>query len=355
MKLLTIIGARPQFIKAAIFSEEIKKHPEIDEIITHTGQHYDKNMSEIFFEQLQIPKPKYNLDINQGNHGEQTGRMMIELEKIVLEENPEMIVVYGDTNSTLAGALVGSKLHIPVAHIEAGFRSQDKNMPEELNRICTDHVSSLLFCPTQEAVKELRKEGIEKNVYFVGDIMYDAAKHFVQEASEEIIKKLGLHEKSFIFCTIHRPSNTDSQEHLENIFDALVESNKTIVLPLHPRTKKKMQEWNLLRKYEGKNIQFIEPTNYLETLQLIVHSEKVITDSGGVLREAYFFKKPCIILRENIEFKEAIENEEAVLVGARKEDIQNAIHSFQPKGEFKEFFGDGTACKKIIGIMKEKE
>lgn len=352
MKIVTVVGARPQFIKAAIFSEQIKNYSEINEIIIHTGQHYDKNMSEIFFEQLKIPKPKYNLQINGGNHGEQTGKMMIELEKIVLEEKPDLIIVYGDTNSTVAGALVGSKLQIPIAHIEAGFRSHDKTMPEELNRICTDHVSETLFCPTKQAVEELKKEGIISNVHFVGDITYDAAKYFVEKGDEKIFSELNIEKEKYYFCTIHRASNTDIKDNLEQIFDSLIETNEKVILPIHPRTKNKLKEYGIWEKYQKNNIQFIEPTNYLDTLKLIKNANKILTDSGGVLREAYYFKKTCIVLRENIEFVEAVNNKETILAGSNKKLILKAIKEFKPKGEFKEFFGDGKACEKIIEIIK---
>ncbi|MGM5483430.1 MAG: non-hydrolyzing UDP-N-acetylglucosamine 2-epimerase [Nanobdellota archaeon] len=354
MKILTIVGARPQFIKAAIFSKNLEEHKDINEIIVHTGQHYDKNMSDIFFKQLKIPKPKYNLNINGGNHGEQTGKMMVELEKLIIKENPDMIIVYGDTNSTLAASLVGSKLDIPVSHIEAGFRSHDKSMPEELNRICTDHVSRYLFCPTLTAVDELKKENIRENVYFVGDITYDAAIYFVKKGDEAIFNKLNIEKNNYYFATVHRAVNTDNKNKLENIFDAFLELDRLVVIPLHPRTKNRLKKYNIWDKYQNKNILFIEPTNYLDTLKLIKNANKILTDSGGVLRESYFLKKNCIVLRDNIEFIEAVENKEAILVGANKEKIIKATSSFNSKGEFKSFFGEGNACKKIIEIIKNE-
>ena len=350
MKILTIVGARPQFIKAAVFSKNLEQYSSIEEVIVHTGQHYDGNMSEIFFNQLKLPKPKYNLNINKGLHGEQTGRMLIELEKVILNEKPDYVLVYGDTNSTLAGALVGSKLHIPVIHIEAGFRSHDKKMPEEINRICADHVSSLLFCPTQRAVKELNKEGIQNNVYYVGDITYDAALYFIKKSNEKIFKKINTN--NYYLCTIHRASNINNKDNLKSIFDALIELDYEIVLPIHPGTKKKLKDYGLWPIYQGKNIKFIEPTNYLDTLQLIKNAKKIITDSGGILRESYYFKKTCILLRDSIEFIEALENKEVVLVGANKEKIIKEVNNFKSKGKFEPFFGDGTACNKIIDVIK---
>lgn len=348
MKILTIVGARPQFIKAAIFSKEIQKHKDIEEIIIHTGQHYDPNMSQIFFDELKIPKPKYNLKINGGSHAEQTGQMLIKLEKIILEEKPTYVLVYGDTNSTLAGALAGSKIHVKIIHVEAGFRSHDKNMPEEINRIITDHISDILFCPTKSAVEELKKEGVVKGVHFVGDITYDAANYFVNKGEEKKI------DEKYYFCTIHRAVNTDSEKNLREIFEGLISLNEKIILPIHPRTKNKLKEFNIWEKYQNKNIEFIEPINYLDSLKLIKNAEKIITDSGGVLREAYYFKKTCIVLRENIEFIEAIENGEAVLVGASRDKINKAVESFKAKGEFKSFFGDGNACEKIIEVIKSE-
>ncbi|MFP4522974.1 MAG: non-hydrolyzing UDP-N-acetylglucosamine 2-epimerase [Candidatus Woesearchaeota archaeon] len=351
MKILTIIGARPQFIKAAVFSKVVKKYNDIEEVIIHTGQHYDKNMSQIFFDELDIPKPKYNLHINGGSHAQQTGRMLIELEKIFLEEKPNFILVYGDTNSTLAGALAGSKIHIPIIHIEAGFRSHDKEMPEEINRICTDHMSSLLFCPTKEAVNELKKEGITQGVHFVGDIMYDAVKDF-SNTQTNILEKYSLEKEKYIYCTIHRAQNTDSKEKLQNIFDALVKSDEQIIIPLHPRTRKKLEEFKLFSKYENKNILFLEPINYFESLELTKNAKKIVTDSGGVLREAYFLQKTCIVVRDSIEFVEMIKDEEGILVGSDKEKIITAIKEFKAKGEFKNYFGNATTAKQIVKVLR---
>lgn len=351
MKILTIVGARPQFIKAAIFSKEIQKHKDIEEIIVHTGQHYDPNMSQIFFDELKIPKPKYNLEINGGSHAEQTGQMLIKLEKIILEEKPTYVLVYGDTNSTLAGALAGSKIHVKIIHVEAGFRSHDKNMPEEINRIITDHISDILFCPTKSAVEELKKEGIVKGVHFVGDITYDAIKLFSKKKTT-ILEEKNLEAQKYIYCTIHRPANTDSKEKLKEIFEGLIASKKTIIIPLHPRTKKKLEKYKLINLYKGKNIIFLEPLSYFESLELTKNAKKIVTDSGGVLREAYFLQKTCIVVRDSIEFKEMINNKEGMLVEAKKEKIANAIKNFNAKGEFKEFFGNGTTAKQIIDIIK---
>jgi len=355
MKIITIIGARPQFVKAAILSSEIKNHKDVEEVLIHTGQHYDFEMSKLFFDELDIPLAKYNLDINQGNHATQTGNMLIELENIIIDEKPDCIIVYGDTNSTLAGALVGSKLQIPIIHVEAGCRSFDKEMPEEINRICTDHVSSILFCSTQNGVSLLSKEGIVENVYNVGDVMFDAVLKFVEiaEKKSKILMKLGLGVKEYFLATVHRASNTDSKENLELIFDAFIESNELIVLPIHPRTRKKLEEFNLWDKYQDKNVNFIKPVGYLDMLILEKNAHKILTDSGGIQKEAYFFKVPCITLRDTSEWVETIEDGWNVLVHTDREKILSSIKSFNPCSEQKSYFGNGDACKKIVERIKK--
>ena len=347
MKIIHIVGARPQFIKAAMISRAWNSSD--GEYLLHTGQHYSVKMSQLFFDELKLRKPDINLEVGSSNHAKQTSKMLTGIDQYLEDIQPDHVIIYGDTNSTLVGALVGSKLHIPVAHIEAGFRSHDKTMPEEINRICTDHISEMLFCPTNEAVKELANEGITKNVHFVGDITYDATKHFSNKGSKKILEELNL--GNYYLCTVHRATNTDNKNNLKNIFDALSELDKKVVLPIHPRTKNKLKEDNLWNSYQNKNIKFIEPTNYLDTLTLIQNADKIITDSGGVLREAYFLKKTCIVLRNNIEFIEAVQNKEIILTGSNKEKIIKAAKEFQAKGEFKEFFGSGKACKKIIEIL----
>lgn len=353
-KIFTIIGARPQFIKSIVFSKELNKYSNFEEIIVHTGQHYDKNMSKIFFDELEIKKEDYNLNISGGSHAYQTGNMIIELEKIILKEKPDYVLLYGDTNSTLAGSLAASKLGVSIIHIEAGFRSFDRLMPEEINRVVTDHISSYLFCFTESSVDLLKKEGITKNVYNVGDITYEAALYFskiAENKKKEFIEKFELDSEKYIYCTIHRPSNTDLKENLKDIFDSLIKSGEKIILPLHPRTKKKLIEFGLLENYLNKNIKIIEPVGYLESLLLCKKAKKIITDSGGVLREAYFFKKPCIILRENAEFIEALDNGEAILVGSDSKKIIDSILNFNGQGKFPNFFGEGDCSKKIMRIL----
>lgn len=351
MKIITVIGARPQFIKAASVSNIIRK--EHEEILIHTGQHYDENMSKIFFEELGIPKPDYNLAVGSGGHGDQTGKMLIELEKIYLKEKPDLVLVYGDTNSTLAGALCASKLLIPVAHVEAGLRSFNMTMPEEQNRILTDHLSRLLFIPTETACKNLLNEGIKKGVYNVGDVMFDAVLHFkkMAETKQSIIESIGVEHDKYILTTIHRAENTNDINRLRNIIEALNECGKNVVLPLHPRTKKYMDSYGL--KFNS-NIKLIEPVGYLEMITLEMHAQKIVTDSGGVQKEAFFMKKPCITMRDETEWVETVENGWNVIVGTDKEKILNNIVNFEPKEAQKEIFGDGKAAEKILSLINKE-
>lgn len=348
MKILTVVGARPQFIKAAAVSNILRK--EHEEILVHTGQHYDENMSEIFFTELQIPKPNYNLGIGSGNHGKQTGKMLIELERIYLQEKPDLVLVYGDTNSTLAASLCASKLLIPVAHVEAGLRSYNKCMPEEQNRILTDHLSKFLFVPTESSAENLQKEGINDGVYNVGDVMFDAIIRFGKLAEEKstVVKDLGLPENGYILSTIHRAENTNSIDRLKNIIEALNKSNKLVVLPLHPRTRKYIEDYGL--KFED-NIKIIEPVGYLDMIALEKSAEKIVTDSGGVQKEAFFMKKPCITMRDETEWVETVENGWNVIVGTDKNKILENILNFYPNKEQKMVFGDGKAAEKILKYM----
>ena len=349
MKILTVIGARPQFIKAATVSNKIRRNGNT-EILVHTGQHYDNNMSDIFFEELGIPKPDYNLSIGSSNHGHQTGSMLMALEDIYLKEKPDMVLVYGDTNSTLAGSLCASKLLIPVAHVEAGLRSFNKAMPEEQNRILTDHISELLFTPTLTAVNNLKAENVTKGVHNVGDVMYDAVNLFKERAKEvsTITRDLDLAPESYILSTIHRAENTDSIERLTSIIKALSECGKKIILPLHPRTKKFISEYNL---HVGDNIKIIDPVGYLEMLALQENSAKIVTDSGGVQKEAYFLNKPCITMRDETEWVETVNNGWNVIVGTDGDKILKSIVYFKPKMKQQNIFGNGKAGNKILDII----
>jgi UDP-GlcNAc3NAcA epimerase len=348
MKILTILGARPQFIKAGSVSREIAKHKEVEEIIVHTGQHYDANMSDIFFDEMQIPKPNYFLGIGGKSHGAMTGQMIEKIEEVALKEKPDWIMVYGDTNSTLAGAIVASKLHIKLVHIEAGLRSFNMRMPEEVNRILTDRVSNILFCPTDTAIQNLKNEGYDNfdcKIVKSGDVMQDGAIFYKNLAVKPSIAI----KKDFILCTIHRAENTDDEMRLKSIFEALEEiaKEKQVILPLHPRTKKILE--NL--KLNIQNLTIIEPVGYLEMVWLIDNCDFVMTDSGGLQKEAYFFSKPCITLRDETEWVELVECGANTLVGANKEKILDAFknHSaFNIQHSKLDLYGGGKASENII-------
>ena len=357
MKILTILGARPQFIKAGSVSREIAKHPEIQEVIVHTGQHYDANMSDVFFEEMKIPKPNYFLGIGGKSHGAMTGQMIEKIEEVALKENPNWFMVYGDTNSTLAGAIVASKLHIKLAHVEAGLRSFNMKMPEEINRILTDRVSDILFCPTQTAVENLKKEGFpfstangKQRVVNIGDVMKDGAVFYKQFAKKPL--SLSTVADDYILCTIHRAENTDNSQRLKAIFQALNEiaKEKQVILPLHPRTKKIIE--NL--EFRIENLTIIEPVGYLEMVWLIDNSSLVMTDSGGLQKEAYFFNKPCITLRDETEWVELVENGFNILVGANKEKIVSTFkQSINSQIHLStDLFGNGRASEKILEVLK---
>ncbi|RXA19722.1 UDP-N-acetylglucosamine 2-epimerase (non-hydrolyzing) [Methanosarcina sp. MSH10X1] len=353
MKILSIIGARPQFIKCAPLSRAIRK--EHKEILVHTGQHYDINMSEIFLKELKIPEPDYNLGIGSGRHGEQTGKMLLEIEKILLKEKPDMVLVYGDTNSTLAGSLAAAKLQLKLIHVEAGLRSFDRSMPEEINRVLTDHVSNLLFCPTKTAVQNLKKEGICKRVYNVGDIMLDSIVYNQRQAEKKsnILKELGVSPKKYLLATIHRPANTDSRENLISIVNALFDVNETIVFPIHPRTEKYLRQYGLWETLTQKIIA-IPPVGYLDMLKLEANALKILTDSGGVQKEAYMLGVPCITIRENTEWIETVEDGWNVLVGANYEQIVNSVKNFCGCTSKKNVFGTGDASEKICKILNSE-
>lgn len=329
MKIVSVVGARPQFVKCAPLSRELRKQH--TEILVHTGQHYDPGMSDIFFTDLEIPKPDYNLGIGSGNHGAQTGEMLAKIEEVLLIEKPDLVIVFGDTNSTLAGALAAVKLHIPVAHVEAGLRSFDRTMPEEINRVVTDHVSDLLFCPTQTAVDNLAKEGITRGVHLVGDVMVDALEYNRKIAQERstILKRMNLHPGKYLVLTVHRPANTDSRENMESILAAVAESGKRTVFPVHPRTRKYLQGYGLWETLHS-SIIVTEPLGYLDMISLMSNAEKILTDSGGMQKEAYILGVPCITLRDTTEWVETLEGGWNVLVGAEKNSIINALKTGTP-------------------------
>lgn len=354
MKIVTVIGARPQFIKAAVVSRAIAAHKDIKEVIVHTGQHFDANMSDIFFEEMCIPKPDYNLNVNGLGHGAMTGQMLDKIEAVLLQEKPDWVLVYGDTNSTIAGALAAKKLHIKVAHVEAGLRSFNMDMPEEINRILTDRISDILFCPTETAVNNLKKEGYENiNCRIVrnGDVMQDAALFY---AGIAVRPKADIPEE-FVLCTVHRAENTDDPERLRNIFSALEEISKTcrVVLPLHPRTKGKLSAIGY--DTNDSHILFIEPVGYLEMVWMLKHCRLVMTDSGGLQKEAYFFDKYCITLRDETEWVELVKYGYNFLTGDDKEKIISLYTHISDKNNIEQktpLYGNGNAGDFIVETLR---
>ncbi len=349
MKIVTILGARPQFIKAGTVSREISKHHNIHEVIIHTGQHFDANMSEIFFEEMKIPKPHYYLDINSMGHGAMTGQMLEKIEKILIKERPDWVLVYGDTNSTLAGALAASKLHIKIAHVEAGLRSFNMRMPEEINRILTDRISTVLFCPTDTAMHNLNREGYEHfdcHIVKSGDVMQDGALYYASLDSKEPVCA-----DRFVLATIHRAENTDDLSRLNAIIDALNEIAQSckVVLPLHPRTKKIIDNQKLRL---NDNVNVMDPVGYLEMISLIKDSAMILTDSGGLQKEAFFFKKPCITLRDETEWIELVEHNFNVLAGADKKKIIEAYDSYTFNDDYEiDLYGMGKASERIVNEL----
>jgi UDP-GlcNAc3NAcA epimerase len=371
-KIITIIGARPQIIKASALSRAIENNfsEQLEEILVHTGQHYDENMSHVFFEELGIPKPKYNLSVGSGSHGAQTAKMIEGLEQIFLDEEPNAVLVYGDTNSTIAGSLAAAKIHIPVVHVEAGLRSFFKAMPEEINRISCDHMSTLLFTPTTTGLDNLKNEGFSITnsgkvsidnpaVYHCGDVMYDNSLFFsrLSDQTSTICLENNLESNSFILCTIHRDTNTDNPTNLESIFSGLLQlvelTNLKLVLPLHPRTKNKLEEnlsLNLHNQIKNtKNIIIIPPVGFLDIIALQKNAKLIVTDSGGLQKEAFFFQKPCLILRDQTEWIEIVENGNAKLVGSKTEQIINEGRKLlgEQNLSFPSFYGDGNAAQFI--------
>lgn len=380
IKVLTIIGARPQIIKASAISRAIRENytNAISEIIVHTGQHYDQNMSEVFFEELQIPKPDYNLNVGSGTHGNQTAEMIKGIETIIINEKPNCIILYGDTNSTLAGAIAASKIHCPIVHIEAGLRSYNKSMPEELNRIMCDHSATLLFSPTKTGYNNLVKEGFKTDnippftadnpkIYHCGDIMFDNTLYFSNVASQksDILQKENIKEGNYILSTIHRDNNTDNPERLSSIFKAMMDVadkfSVDFIIPLHPRTSKLLNK-NLhsevySRLNSNNHLKIIEPVSFLDMIQLEQHSKMIITDSGGVQKEAYFLKKPCVILRPQTEWVELVEHGSSIIADADYKKITTAVEKLLSKDDFSfpSIFGDGKAsefiCSEIINTF----
>lgn len=387
MKILTVLGARPQFIKAATVSRAIKARDDIEEVIVHTGQHFDANMSEVFFEQLDIPRPDHHLGIASLSHGAMTGRMLEGIESLIQQERPDWVLVYGDTNSTLAGALAAAKLHVPVAHVEAGLRSHNPAMPEEINRVITDRVSSLLFCPTETAVNNLKREGFpftatpasrsasdatvsnasptgrvpkhqqgrHQHIANIGDVMYDAVRYYRERAQAEIsLDAFGLHHQGYALCTLHRQENTDDPARLSAILTALREiaTEQPLVMPLHPRTRAKLAEQLNASAIDGLTI--LDPLPYLEMQRLQMSARVILTDSGGMQKEAYFHGVTCITLRDETEWVETVEAGCNQLVGA---DTQNILNAWQgakiPNEQTENPFGDGYASELVVSYLKD--
>jgi len=354
MRILTIVGARPQFVKAAALSRELKKHSSIEEIIVHTGQHFDANMSDVFFEEMQIPKPKYNLNINSVGHGAMTGRMLEGIEKLIQEEKPHMVLVYGDTNSTIAGALAAKKLHVAVGHVEAGLRSFDMKMPEEVNRILTDRISDVLFCPTTTAIDNLKREGydhIDCQIIRSGDVMQDAAMFYAETSAtrSSVLEKLN-NPADFVLVTIHRAENTDNPDRLSSIIDALneIHAGQRVICPIHPRTRKILDKGGFKVEFD-----LIDPVGYFDMIELLKAASLVMTDSGGLQKEAFFFENPCVTLRDQTEWVELVENGFNTIVGADKQSILNGYTKMKNKSlDFSmDLYGGGKASQHIAKTL----
>jgi UDP-GlcNAc3NAcA epimerase len=345
MKILSVIGARPQFIKAAPISYAIRKREteraSIREVIVHTGQHYDKNMSAIFFQELEIPEPHYNLGVGSGSHGWQTGQMLAKIEEVLVNEKPDWVLVYGDTNSTLAGALAASKLHTPLAHVEAGLRSFNRRMPEEINRVVADHLSDLLFCPSQTAVDNLAQEGIRRGVHMVGDIMADSLASALTRVGPrpEILDRFGVEERAYLLATIHRAENTDQPENLRAI----------LLFPVHPRTRKTLGK---MQYSCPANVRMVDPVGYLAMVRLEKGARMILTDSGGIQKEAYWVGVPCVTLRKETEWIETVQNGWNVLTGADTQRVLEAVRSFGKPPAHPELYGNGSAAHQIVEILK---
>jgi len=353
MKVVSVIGARPQFIKSGPISRELRKIA--TEIIAHTGQHYDENMSDVFFRDLGLPIPNYKLAVGSGSHGYQTGEMLKKLEEVYVLESPDYVLVYGDTNSTIAAALAAVKLKMPVAHVEAGLRSFNRNMPEEINRIVTDHISTLLFCPTDGAIKNLAQEGIGKGVHLVGDVMYDSLLNNLQIAKSKslILGELDVQPQGYILATVHRAENTDNPEMLANILNAFSElgrSGQKIIFPAHPRTGKKILD---LGQKNIPNLQIVAPISYLDMVCLESQASMILTDSGGVQKEAFWLGVPCITLRRETEWVETVETLWNVLVGTEPRNIVNAVQECKPGSPTNWPWQKGEASKKIVEILTQ--
>jgi UDP-N-acetylglucosamine 2-epimerase len=349
LKIASIVGARPQFIKAAPVSRALRARGMV-EVLIHTGQHYDHNMSALFFKELNIPEPDWNLGVGSGPHGWQTGQMLIRVEELLLKECPDHVLVYGDTNSTLAGTLAAVKLQIAVAHVEAGLRSFNRRMPEEHNRVLSDHASDLLFCPTQTAVDNLAAEGLTQGVYLTGDVMYDAVLYNsdLAESRSDVLARLGLDPEEYLLATVHRPCNTDDARVLSGILKAFGELREEVVFPAHPRTRAALRQYGV---QSPSNVRLIDAVGYFDMLVLEKNARLILTDSGGVQKEAFFFAVPCVTLREETEWVETVAAGWNRLVGSDPERIVEAVRELAPSGEPAALFGDGRASDKVAAVL----
>ncbi len=350
LTICSIVGARPQFVKLQPFSKQLRKY--YHEIIIHTGQHYDKNMSETFFQELAIPEPDYNLNIGSTMHGQQTGNMLAKIEQLLIKINPDAVVVFGDTNSTIAGALAAVKLHIPTIHVEAGLRSFNRSMPEEINRVATDHISDFLFAPTEEAMANLKQEGLEKISLLSGDIMVNSLSNAVERSSVKkgLLKSIGLASGKYYLLTLHRPQNVDNQDNLVLILSQLNKLDFPVIFPIHPRTNNILKNDHTARK-SFDNIIFIEPQSYLSFIYLQLHSYKILTDSGGIQKEAYILRKPCLTIRSETEWVETVKTGWNRLCTPSDPQLVNIIKDFSPPTEHPEIFGSQVA-EKIVNKIK---
>lgn len=354
MKVLSVVGARPQFVKAAPVSRALRDAG-ISEVLLHTGQHYDHGMSGVFFDELGIDEPRYNLGVGSASHGAQTAAMLAGIENVLQTERPNALLIYGDTNSTLAGALAAAKQGVPVAHVEAGLRSYNRDMPEEINRVVADSLSTLLFCPTQLAAANLAREGITKGVRIVGDVMYDALLWANRQLPEQldnpsILCRLGLEARGYLLATLHRASNTDDPEKLQEIVSALGAAGEKVVFPVHPRTQKALEENGIAL---GGNLHALDPVSYLDMLELEKNARVILTDSGGVQKEAFWFGVPCITMRAETEWVETVDSGWNTLTGTNKDRILTALQAPRPNVNPPPIYGDGHAAKKIASLLEE--
>ena len=351
MKVLTVVGARPQFVKAAPVSRALRARHQ--EVLAHTGQHYDSNMSAVFFDELDIPAPDFNLGVGSGPHGQQTGEMLARIEALILSECPDWVLIYGDTNSTLAGALAAAKLHVPVAHVEAGLRSFNRRMPEEINRVLADRVSNLLFCPSKTAVDNLAAEGILEGVHLVGDVMASSLVYAAGRAKDRstVLRRLGLTARAFLLATVHRAENTDDRDHLAQLMAAFSSLGETVVLPVHPRTRKMLERFQIV---PGARVILVEPLGYLDMVMLEQAARIILTDSGGIQKEAYWLGVPCVTLREETEWVETVANGWNTLAGTSIERVVQTVRGFQPPSSRPPLYQEGDAAEKISQILSNQ-